>query len=220
MNPQLKKNVVAVALAAFACVHAAPAAACGDEWYPVYEVDPRIKGVDRAEDKLDDGKMLSAAGLIVRMIPHIKTLSPTKTKLIQRAHRVLAVTVARYDGALPIGKEVPDYAHGTWLGKTEADRAQNLAWAATTLRAVAAARNDDPAARTELAEALARVDSSRAEARTILEELAGKDLITSADGYRTLAMLRDGAGDAAGKQAALDRCKAMAKTESTCSARA
>jgi hypothetical protein len=222
MNAQLKKNVVAVALAAFAFtgMRTAPAAACGDEWYPVYEVDPRIKGVDRAEDKFDDGKMLSAAGSIVRMIPHIKTLSPTRTKLIQRAHRVLAVTVARYDGALPIGKEVPDYAQGTWLGKTEADRAQNLAWAAKTLRAVAAARNDDPAARTELAEALARVDSSRAEARTILEELAGKDLITSAEGYSTLATLRDGAGDAAGKQAALDRCKAMAKGESACVARA
>jgi hypothetical protein len=222
MNAMLKKNVVAIALAAFAFtgLNSAPAAACGGEWYPMYEVDPRIKGVDKAEDNFDDGKMLSAAGSIVRMIPHIKTLKPTKTKLIQRAHRVLAVTVARYDGALPIGKEVPDYAQGTWLGKTEADRAANLSWATQTLRAVATARNDDPAARTELAEALARVEGTRAEARTILEELAAKDLITSADGYATLAMLRDGAGDTAGKQAALDRCKSMAKGEAACVARA
>lgn len=222
MNAMLKKNVIAAALAAFAftAAHAAPAAACGGEWYPVFEVDPRIKGVDRAEDNLDEGKLLSAAGSIVRMIPHIKTLKPTKTKLIQRAHRVLAVAVARYDGALPIGKEVPEFVQGTWLGKTDADRAANLAWASETLRQVAKARNDDPAARTELAEALARVEATRGEARGILEDLAGKDLITSADGYAALAMLRDGAGDAAGKQAALERCRSMAKGEAVCVARA
>src|SRR6185312_8040526 len=186
MNALLEKNTVIAALAAFAfaSAHTAPAAACGDEWYPVFQIDPRIHGVDKAEDNLDDGKLLSAAGSIIRMIPHIKALSPTKTKLIQRAHRVLAVATARFDGALPIDQEVPwTDVQGTWRGKTEADRKANLEWAAKTLRAVATERNDDPAAKVELAEALSRIDASRTEARTILEDLASKDLIASAEGY-------------------------------------
>jgi predicted Zn-dependent protease len=211
MNSMLAKKTIAAALTAISITAgSAPAFACGGEWYPIMQIDPRIQGVDKAEDKLDDGHTLAAAGSVIRMIPHIKTLSPTKTKLIQRANRVLAVAVARYDGALPVGREVPEFVQGTWLGKTAADRSANLEWATKTLRAVAAARNDDPAAKTELAEVLARVDSTKAEARTILEELAAKDLITSADGYKTLATLRESAGDAEGKRAAIERCKTMA----------
>ncbi len=209
------------ALSAFtlAASAAAPAHACGGEWYPIYEVDPRIEGVDRAEKKLEDGHVLAAAGSVIRMIPHIKTLSPTRTTLIQRAHRVLALAAARYDGALPVGAEVPDYVQGTWLGKTAEDRKTNLDWAVKTLREVAKAKKDDPASRTELAEALAKVDSSKTEARQILEELAQKDLITSADGYATLAALRDSAGDQDGKRAALERCKTMAHSSGICEGR-
>jgi hypothetical protein len=111
---------------------------------------------------------------------------------------------------------VPDYAQGTWLGKTDADRKANLEWAARTLRAVAEARHDDPAARTELAEGLSRLDEGRAEARSILEELAAKDLITSSNGYATLATLRAMAGDDVGRRAALERCKSMAHGAASC----
>ena len=194
--------------------------ACGGEWYPEVQIDPRIRGVDRAEDALDDGHVLAAAGSVVRMIPHIRTLSPTKTKLIQRAHRVLAIATARYGGALPIGREVPTYAQGAWLGKTESDRKANLEWAANALREVAKARNDDPAARTELAEALAALDATRDEARRILEELAAKDLITSADGYAALATLRDAAGDLEGRRVAVERCRSMARPGGQCDPRA
>jgi len=209
----------AISAFALAASAAPPAVACGGEWYPVFEVDPRIEGVDKAEDNLDQGHIIAAAGSVIRMIPHIKTLSPTRTKLIQRAHRVLAVATARFDGALPVGLEVPDYVQGTWLGKTDAERKANLDWAVKTLREVAKARKDDPAARTELAEALARVDSSKSEARRILEELAQKDLITSPDGYATLATLRESAGDDAGRRAALERCKSMAHSKGVCEGR-
>lgn len=195
---------------AFAGSAAAPARACGGEWYPIYEVDPRIEGVETAEKKLEDGHVLASAGMVIRMIPHIKTLSPTRTTLIQRAHRVLALAAVRYDGALPVGAEVPDYVQGTWLGKTAEDRKTNLDWAVKSLREIAKAKKDDPASRTELAEALAKLDDSKAEARQILEDLAQKDLITSADGYATLATLREGAGDQEGRRAALERCKTMA----------
>jgi len=207
-----------VASGAFVLAALAPssASACGGEWYPIFQVDPRIKGVDNAEDALDEGKTLAAAGSVVRMIPHIRKLDVTKAKIVQRAGRVLALATARYDGALPVGREVPWYAQGTWLGRTEAARRANLDWAARTLRAIAQARRDDPAARTELAEALARVDTTRDEARSILEELAGKDLITSPNGYATLASLRELAGDDAGRRAALDRCKAMSPKAPAC----
>jgi hypothetical protein len=210
--------IVAATLAAFSLVASAPSAAraCGGEWYPMFEVDPRVQGVDKAEDSLDDGHILAAAGSIVRMIPHIRQLSVTRTKLIQRADRVLAVATARFDGALPIGLEVPEYAQGKWLGKTEADRQANLEWAAKTLREVATARHDDPAARTELAEALARIDGTREEARHILEDLSTRDLITSPEGYAALAGLRERAGDDAGRRAALERCKTMARGGVTC----
>lgn len=220
MKPFRLLLVIAVATLGFAASAPSRAFACGDEWYPVFQVDPRIQGVDKAEDALDEGRTLAAAGSVVRMIPHIRLLSPTKTKLIQRAHRVLAIATARYDGALPLGLEVPwKDVQGTWLGRTEADRQANLAWAVQALREVNKARNGDPAARTELAEALARVDGSRAEARQILEELASKDLITSPDGYAALAKLREGAGDDAGRRAALERCKSMAHGAAVCEGR-
>ena len=209
---------VATAVTAFAIVTSTPlpALACGGEWFPVMQVDPRIKGVDKAEDALDEGRTLAAAGSVVRMIPHIKTLKPTRTKLIQRAHRVLALAVVRFDGALPVEREVPSYAQGTWIGRNDAERAANLEWAVDTLREIDKVKKSDPASQTELAEALARVDSSRDEARTILEDLAKRDLVTSPEGYAALASLRQRAGDDAGRRAALERCRSMAHGGTVC----
>jgi hypothetical protein len=183
------------------------------------QVDPRIKGVDKAEDALDEGRTLAAAGSVVRMIPHIKSLKATRTKLVQRAHRVLALAVVRFDGALPVEREVPSYARGTWRGRSDAERSANLEWAASTLREIDQARKGEPASRTELAEALSRLDKSRDEARSILEDLAKKDLITSPEGYAALASLRERAGDDAGKRAALERCRSMAHGGTVCDGR-
>lgn len=211
----------AAAVTAFAIVTSSPvpALACGGEWFPVMQVDPRLKGVDKAEDAFEEGRILAAAGSVVRMIPHIKTLKATRTKLIQRADRVLALALVRYDGALPVDREVPSYAQGTWVGRTEADRAANLEWAAKTLREIDQVKKGDPASRTDLAEALARLDASRDEARSILEELAKKDLITSPEGYAALAALRQRAGDDAGRRAALERCRSMAHGATVCDGR-
>lgn len=73
---------------------------------------------------------------------------------------------------------------------------------------------------TELAEALAKVDSHKAEAKQLLETLAQKDLIASPQGYATLAELRSAAGDSAGQKVALKRCESMAKTSNVCRASA
>jgi hypothetical protein len=220
MKPFRPVFFAALSAFTFAASMPSPASACGDEWYPEFQVDPRIQGVDKAEEALDQGHVLAAAGSIVRMIPHIRDLSPTQSKLLERAHRVLAVATARYDGALPLGLEVPwKEVQGTWLGAKEADRQANLAWAVHALRELDKSRKGDPGARTELAEALAHVDASRAEARQILEELASKDLITSPDGYGALAKLREGAGDEAGRRAALERCRSMTHGAGVCEGR-
>jgi hypothetical protein len=209
---------LAAAVTVFAAVTSAPvpAMACGGEWYPVMQIDPRIKGVDKAEDAFEEGRILAAAGSVVRMIPHIKTLKPTRTKLIQRAERVLALAVARYDGALPVEREVPTYVQGTWIGRTDAEREANLEWAVSTLRDIDKAKKSDPSSQTDLAEALSRVDGGREEARTILEDLAKKDLITSPEGYAALARLRERAGDDAGRRAAIERCRSMAHGDAVC----
>src|SRR5689334_277695 len=46
--------------------------ACGGGWWPTFEIDYRVTGVAQAEKDLAAGKYGTAAGAIVRMIPHIK----------------------------------------------------------------------------------------------------------------------------------------------------
>jgi len=217
----MKKLVLAgLAACAVAGSVSSEARACGGEWVPAVEVDHRPEGVARAEKALIKGQHAAAAAMVIRMMPHIKTLKAKNSTLVARAQRILAVATARNSGALPVGKEVPSYAQGTWLGKSAAQRTQNLEWAISTLRTINGIKKDDPSVQTELAEALARVDSHQAEARQILEKLAKKDLIASPEAYAALAQLRSAAGDEKGQKVALQRCEAMAKKASVCKASA
>jgi hypothetical protein len=111
------------------------------------------------------------------------------------------------------------FVQGTWLGEDEEDRAANLEWAIASLRKLDAARGSDATIRTDLAEALSKLDAHRAEAKEILEKLATTDEIASPRGYAVLAELRGAAGDESGKRAALDRCAKMAPEGSLCAAR-
>jgi hypothetical protein len=192
------------------------ARACGGARMPEVEIDHRIDGIARAEKTYGKGEHVAAAASVIRMMPHAKNLDPKRSALVARAVRMLAVASARENGALPVGAEVPRYVQGTWLGKSEADRAKNLGWAVDTLRKLDSLKQDDPAIKTDLAEALAKVDAHRAEARTILEGLAKKDLIATPEAYAVLAELRRTAGDAAGGKLALARCEAMAKASAVC----
>ncbi len=217
------KKIVArwlsVGVAAAAAFGAAPrsAEACGGEWVPAMEVDARPQGIAMAEEQLEKGKELDAAATVIRVMPHIKSLKADKSALVARAVRILALAEARGDGALRVGNQVPDYAQGTWLGTTDKARAKNLEWSVSSLRAMSDAKKDDPATKTDLAEALAHVDSGKAEAKDILEKLAKKDLIATPEGYATLAKLRSQAGDSAGQKVALQRCTEMSKGTSVCS---
>lgn len=192
--------------------------ACGGEWYPYVEIeqiDYRPMVVGQAEKKIEDGKLQAAAGMIIRSMPHIKTLDPNKATIVSRAQRVLAVATIRNDGALPIGDEIPKRIQDTWLGSTEEDQRANLEWAVGSLEEIAETKQDDPALQTELAEGLAKLGKTE-RAKTTLEGLAKKDLISSPEGWAALAELRGTAGDQAGRQAAMQRCNAMAKQPEMC----
>jgi hypothetical protein len=215
------KNNTIFALALGACVGASAlsrdARACGGEWYPVMQVDPRIHGVAQAEKALSNGRHLAAAASVIRMMPHIKSLKATKPgSLVGRAQRILALSLSRAGGALAVEREVPREVLGSFRGGEAAEREQNIAWSIATLRRQVQATADDVALKTDLAEVLARVEAHRGEARAILEDLAQRDLIASPEGYAALAGLRGGSGDAAGRQLALKRCEAMAKAPDAC----
>jgi hypothetical protein len=192
------------------------AKACGGEWVPAVEVDYRPQGIARAEKLLDEGKDAQAAGMVIRMMPHIRGLKAEKSTLVARAQRILAVTTARSGGALKVRTEVPDYARGSWLGATEKQRTANLEWSITALKSVGATKGDDPGVQSDLAEAMSKVAAHRAEAKQILEKLAKKDLIASPEAYAALADLRAEAGDSAGQKLALKRCETMAKSSNVC----
>ncbi|MBX3184301.1 MAG: hypothetical protein KF915_16860 [Polyangiaceae bacterium] len=195
------------------------ASACGGAWVPIVEeqIDWRVPGVLQAERLMDAGKSTDAAASVVRMMPHIKSLKMSASKpLVNRALRVLALSVARTDGRLDAARQLPAHVQDTWLGKSAEDRQTNLTWATDILRKTAEAQENDPQSRTELAEALARTEGGEKEALGILEELAKADLVTSPEGYAALAHLRQKRGDRAGTKLAMERCEAMAKDKSTC----
>jgi predicted Zn-dependent protease len=94
------------------------------------------------------------------------------------------------------------------------NRRVNLVWSTNILKGLAAIKAGDPASRTDYAEALAKINA--AEAKTMLEDLARKDLLTTPYAYATLAALRASAGDAKGRDEALAKCATMAATKSIC----
>ena len=214
-------QLVALSMSVVSLLTNASALACGGDWYPEVQVDPRIRGVAEAEKALSAGNYLAAAGSVVRMMPHIETLRPGGDKLVARAERVLAVAIAHADGKLAIEREVPAEVLGHWQGKSNVDRGKNLAWSVATLRrelssGTITVQKDDPGLQTELGEALSKLEGGQDEARTILESLAARDLVASPHGYRALAELRQQKGDAAGQQLAMKRCESMAANRKMC----
>jgi hypothetical protein len=215
----IRNAFLALAVTATFGALAPEAEACGGGWWPEVEVDYRVQGVARAEKQLEEGDYLAAAGSVLRMIPHIRSYKGvTRDEIINRSMRVLAVATARSNGKLDLAKEIPIEMHDAWLGDDDEGRVANLEWSVRALRAVADTKADDLVIETQLAEAMAQLDNERGQAHGMLEVLAGKDLITSAEAYKALAELRGMDGDSDGRTAALDRCKAMAKDAAMCEA--
>ncbi|MEI9936335.1 MAG: hypothetical protein WDO69_03840 [Pseudomonadota bacterium] len=215
-------QMVVVAMSVVTLLTSASSLACGGDWYPEVQIDPRIRGVAEAEKTLAKGNYLAAAGSVVRMIPQIEMLEAKRGRdpLVARAKRVLAVAIAREGGKLALEQEVPAEVLGHWLGKSKVDQGKNLAWSVNTLRHQLSLKKDDPGLTTELAEALAKLDGGQDEARSVLESLAARDLVASPQGYKVLAELRLQKGDQAGEQLAMKRCESMASGSKVCASSA
>jgi hypothetical protein len=150
------------------------------------------------------------------MFPELRKATIGIDPKIDRAYRILALATARKDGALAIDLEVPKRIQGTWLGATIDDRSANLRWSADAMTRLNEKKQDDPALQSELGEALAKVEGRQGEALALLGKLAEKDLLASAEAYAALAALRGRAGDAPGREAAIQRCEAMAQDKGAC----
>jgi hypothetical protein len=205
--------LIASALVASLAASPRPASACGDEFVPA--IDHRVMGVARAEQAMQEGKYVAAAGMVLRMFPDIQGRAATDP-VAGRALRTLALASVRAGGVLPIGSQVPRELRGTWAGATAEDRTRNLEWAVGAMQRVSDTRKDDPAVQSDLGEALARLDGQKGPAKKLLAELAEKDLLASPEGYAALARLHAEAGDAGGRDAAAKRCEAMAKSPDVC----
>jgi hypothetical protein len=207
IHRRLTRGALAAALALPLVTFAdRPARACGSSVR--YVGDRHAPRIAAAEKALREGQHALAVAGVLEMFPDIRERTPNGASRLNRALRVMALAAVRSGGAITAG--------AAWRGGTAEERSANLAWATATLRALSDLRKDDPAAQTDLAEALAKDKPRRAEARSILEALAHKDLITSPQAYRALAELRGAAGDLAGRDAALKRCEAMATEPGVC----
>lgn len=123
-------------------------------------------------------------------------------RLGAHARSLLALAIVRRDGRVDRRRWQPTSRI------PEATRRENLAWALQILGRAASSR--EPLARARYAEALARFDERRDEARTILSEIAAADVMPDAWGYRVLAELSDRTGDTAARDRAIARCQARA----------
>jgi TPR repeat protein len=177
------------------------AVACGESI--AFEVDPNVLMLSQAEGNLNAGKPLAAALDALKVFPKIKDAKPGSSALLPRAQRIVAMSIVRTDGLLNAGKQ--------FTASTSDERRANLEWAVATLRRLSAAKKNNPAAQTDLGEALATLPETQSEALASLDKLARKDLVTSANGYATLAKLRKASGDDLGHDAAMKKYEALAK---------
>ncbi len=194
--------------------------ACGGGWWPTFEIDYRVAGIAQAEKDLAAGKYGTAAGAVIRMIPHIKGYkSAQDDAIINRSMRVLAVAMARMHGDISgIRKELPDELLAEFAGSSDAAHEGNIAWAAAALTGLQAAKKNDSTISSELGEAMAQLPAKRDQAKELLEKLAKADLLATPEAWRALAVLRAAAKDDAGRTEALDRCKKMAADAAICTA--
>jgi hypothetical protein len=155
-----------------------------------------------AEKDLEHGNPRWAASRVRDQFPNIRSLDATAPPLALRAQRVYALAIVRTGGAID--------AELGWA------RWGNHEWALATLRDLARAKADAPAATTDLAEAQVELARTRDKGVEALEALDGKDLLGSPFAYLALARARRATGDDGGVRAALLRCSMMSNDRKRC----
>jgi hypothetical protein len=193
--------VGAVALVVPVVVAAIPgdARACGSAvYYSEVRSAPRNAPnrsllISQAEQDLSEGKNQKAAVKALLAFPALKIVKPGTLPLSDRALRTLALASVRAEGT-----SEPSYA--------------SLTWSVQVLRALNAQHDNNPSYQSDLGEALAKHPRGREEALMILNHLADKDLLTSAEAYAALARMKAEGGDKEGRDALVKRCEAMTKT--------
>ncbi|MCY1070040.1 hypothetical protein OV090_35180 [Nannocystis sp. RBIL2] len=216
----MPRLVLVLALACSTLTVPAVADACGNS-----VMASLYRRVHKAEAALDAGKYQRAARLARAELARQEGARHGDKALERRARRVLALAVVRSGGDV----RVEERGRGDLLDEQPA-----ISWAITALRQVrddAIAAHPDcaleparcsadlvPSSAGELAEALARSPDLRGEALATLGRLAEADLMPGPDAWAALARLRGEQGDAAGREAAILRCRQMAGHGPRCGA--
>jgi hypothetical protein len=162
-----------------------------------HDVDREVQLVSQAERALGEGRPTAATVGVVQAYP---TLASTKPQAgpttLGRAQLLAALAIVRTEGKLAVRD---------FKGDTEEGKKKNLAFAEGVIKAQAATKT--PVASAAHAELLALAAPTRAEAKKILEDLATRDVVPSAQGWALLAKLRRDGGDKAGAEVAAKRCE-------------
>ena len=186
------------------------ASACGGSMEAVFV--PSAEAIANAERLAEHGQYFTAAILVHHEFPEMKSWSSEWSLggLEARATRVMALAVTRMDGGLTLGTP--------WRGWSAWHRSEQLEWAVGALKQLDRDESD-PRLESYMAEAMSKLPKHRAEALTLLEDLAKKDVIVTPQAYVALAKLRAARGDAAGRDDAKNRCVSMAQAESAATCR-
>jgi hypothetical protein len=191
-----------LAMAATASARDARAQSCGGgyiDWYANERAN-----VAQAEQMMSEGHAHEAAWLIQRTWPYMHDAVPVASSMPQIAEgvRIMALAAVRTDGNIETGLG--------WASRTPLERSLNVRWGVSRLRMLVSANADSDAAKTDLGEVLARAPETRGEARQILEGLASRNAVGTAEGWAALARLRQDAGDTNGAAVASRTCEAQA----------
>ena len=143
--------------------------------------------------ELKDAATFVDAGDLTHAARALNRASPYPSQSVTRGQRLAAKLIARSGGAYG-----PDFDEG---GLPR----ENLEWAVAAIESVARMTPKDPRALTDLGEVLSYHPRYQKRAKQILEDLAKRDLITSAHGYKALSDLRQGDAQA------LERCRLMTR---------
>jgi hypothetical protein len=168
------------------------ASACHNTTLP--KTDPAIATIKEAERLVDGGNPKEAVAWVMLANPGFATKKPGASPLSDRALSVLARAAVRSGGEHCGPQCTAEAKAGPEAAPPKAEQRQAaLAWALKTSRTLHQARSDDPAATTNLGEALAAMSGHEGQALQLLRPLEKNDLVTSPYAYAALARLRSSA---------------------------